>query len=114
MSSWKFQSWRKRTDASWRIFRWISTGLVEDVGAFYRPEAESKGLSFSTRISAHVPRFVCGDAGALRQVLQNIVANAVKFTARGSVAASVQAAESNGHPALVHFSVTDTGIGVPA
>ncbi|MCW5981832.1 MAG: response regulator [Bryobacteraceae bacterium] len=86
--------------------------LVEGVAASYRATAKRKGLSLRTQIAAGTPRFVKGDAGALRQVLQNVVHNAVRFTRTGSIEISVRGAESGDAAEMVHFAVADTGAGI--
>src|SRR4051812_38284596 len=78
--------------------------------------AHRKGLELVCNIAPDVPDALIGDAGRLRQVLLNLVGNAVKFTANGEVLVTVDAAP--GHPPAdgqcpVRFSVRDTGIGVP-
>ncbi len=76
--------------------------------------AASSGLELVSRISPDIPAVLVGDAGRLRQVLVNLVGNAIKFTSRGQVVVQV-AIESQSPDALeLHFSVTDTGIGIPA
>jgi CheY-like chemotaxis protein/nitrogen-specific signal transduction histidine kinase len=83
--------------------------LVEGVVELLAPRAQSKGLEIAASISADAPRFVLGDGMRLRQVLTNLAGNAVKFTSRGGVCASVD--RLDGGP--LRFAVTDTGPGVP-
>ena len=75
--------------------------------------AHQKGLDLSCHVKPDVPSLVVGDPDRLRQILVNIVGNAIKFTEQGEVVIAVDA-ESGERAVLVHFSVTDTGIGVPA
>ncbi len=86
---------------------------VEDAVNTLRPKALEKGLSLSCEIAAGVPESVAGDAARLRQVILNLVGNAVKFTERGSVALRVESAGPEGECVPLHFSVADTGPGVP-
>jgi CheY-like chemotaxis protein len=72
---------------------------------------ERKGLKFNVFIHDNVPDTLIGDPQRLKQVLLNLVGNAVKFTERGSVAVSVKMAPGEEHP--LHFSISDTGIGIP-
>src|SRR6202022_2968434 len=58
------------------------------------------------------PEVVRGDAGRLRQVVLNLVGNAIKFTDAGEVAVRVEAAAKNGEEGVLHFTVSDTGIGI--
>ncbi|WP_022880391.1 ATP-binding protein [Microbacterium sp. B19] len=73
--------------------------------------AESKGLTVAADYEAAVPTYVMGDATRLRQVLVNLLGNAVKFTAAGEVRVRVTRGAG---PDAVHFAVTDTGIGIPS
>ena len=74
--------------------------------------AGDKGLELITRIDAQVPHTVVGDPGRLRQVLLNLVGNAVKFTSRGSVTTSVAVESRSGAQVVLHFAVQDTGVGI--
>ncbi len=74
--------------------------------------AHEKGLELASQIGADVPRVVKGDAGRIRQILVNLIGNAVKFTERGEVVLEVRRADSQS--TSIHFSVRDTGIGIPA
>ena len=76
--------------------------------------AEQKGLELTCRIVPSVPRLLIGDAGRIRQVLVNLVGNAIKFTHRGEVAVTVADLISDAGDRWVEFRVRDTGIGIPA
>jgi PAS domain S-box-containing protein len=77
--------------------------------------AQQKGLELACHVRADVPDGVVGDPGRLRQVIVNLVGNAIKFTERGEVVVRVERAapEENGADFTLHFSVSDTGIGIP-
>jgi two-component system, sensor histidine kinase and response regulator len=75
--------------------------------------AHSKYLELAWRVAPEVPEFLKGDMGRLRQVLVNLVGNAVKFTERGEVAVDVEKESEDEEGVLLHFSVRDTGIGIP-
>ena len=81
--------------------------LLRTVEQMLRLRAEAKGLALEVDRDASVPRFVVGDEGKLRQVLINLVGNAVKFTESGTVALSVAWGEGVGR-----FEVRDTGCGI--
>ena len=72
-----------------------------------------KGLELACAVDPAVPEVVRGDPGRLRQVINNLVGNAVKFTERGEVVAQVEVAAREAGRVLLHFTITDTGIGVP-
>jgi signal transduction histidine kinase/ligand-binding sensor domain-containing protein/CheY-like chemotaxis protein len=75
--------------------------------------AHKKGLELTSNIALDVPRELVGDFGRLRQVILNLASNAIKFTAHGEVIVSAHMEKRLGETALLHFSVRDTGIGVP-
>jgi PAS domain S-box-containing protein len=88
--------------------------LVASVVNLNAQQAEEKGLALDTDIAAEVPRLVSSDAGRIRQVLVNLVSNAVKFTSHGRVTLAVAPAQVKGDEDVrLRFSVTDTGIGIP-
>ena len=77
--------------------------------------AQEKGLELACRVLPEVPEKVVGDPGRLRQVVLNLVGNAIKFTEKGEVVVSVEPASASGDPGDVwlRFRVADTGIGIP-
>ncbi len=76
--------------------------------------AATTGLPIAVSIAADVPDHVAGDAARLRQVLVNLLANAVKFTHQGRIHVSVAARGISGRRYELHIAVRDTGIGIPA
>ena len=84
--------------------------LTETIG-LYHEQAQKKGLALSVTIAPDIPDMVHGDPHRLRQILTNLVGNALKFTERGNVAVSVR--PDDGDPREVRIEVTDTGIGIP-
>jgi len=77
------------------------------------PQARYKGLAINTEIAGDVARWFEGDGHHLRQVLLNLLANAVKFTERGEILLRANTVTSSVDGALVRFEVRDTGIGIP-
>ncbi len=75
--------------------------------------AHEKGLDLNCSISTDVPDELVGDNVRLRQVLINLMGNAIKFTDSGEVSVDVQLAEDNQQGLMLQFSVADTGIGIP-
>jgi CheY-like chemotaxis protein len=87
--------------------------LVEEVLALLRLQAELKGLELTSEYVGELPTCVAFDPTRLRQILTNIVGNAIKFTHRGRVLVSVERVVVDGR-AQLQFDVTDTGIGMSA
>jgi protein-histidine pros-kinase len=88
--------------------------LLNDVLRSFTPQARQKGLRLSLGMTDNVPMKVVGDPGRVRQVLVNLIGNALKFTDQGSVAVNVRLGWLDGNSAGLQFSVQDTGIGISA
>ena len=88
--------------------------LIDGIGMILQPMARAKQLAYEARIDAAVPAQVHGDAGHVRQVLLNLAGNAVKFTERGFVTLDVSVASVDAGRVRLRFTVTDSGIGIPA
>lgn len=85
--------------------------IVSDVIVLFDIHAKQKGLCINTMMD-RVPTFLIGDAVRLRQVLSNLIGNAVKFTDRGSITLQVHCAELRENDITLKFVVVDTGIGI--
>ena len=85
---------------------------MENTLAPLRPSADGKGLTLDCQVEPGVPHVLSGDPGRLRQVITNLVGNAVKFTDRGGVSVRVSLESRTGHDARLHFTVHDTGPGI--
>jgi PAS domain S-box-containing protein len=85
---------------------------VEDVVGLLAEQAQAKGLELAALVQADVPTDLQGDPGRVRQVLMNLVGNAVKFTQHGEVTVQARLVERTADSALVRIDVTDTGIGI--
>jgi PAS domain S-box-containing protein len=86
--------------------------IVEDAVMGFAERAASKGLELAVAVDPEVPRALVGDPGRLAQILNNLLANAVKFTEKGEVVARASVAEEWDDEVVIQFSVTDTGIGI--
>ncbi len=86
--------------------------VLEETADMMAVKAHEKGLELVCQIAPGTPGWLRGDPGRLRQILLNLVGNAVKFTPAGEVALSVELASQDECAATLHFAIADTGIGV--
>jgi signal transduction histidine kinase len=86
---------------------------IEEVMAMLSTKIDEKGLDLILRYEPTAPRQVIGDAGRIRQVLTNLMGNAVKFTQAGHVLVSVECEHRGQREPLVRISIEDTGVGIP-
>ena len=86
--------------------------VVEDAVRLLAPRADGKGLELACRIAPDVPDALVGDPGRLRQVLINLVGNAIKFTEHGEVMVDAGLDSYTDDNVMVKFTVSDTGIGI--
>ena len=107
-------------------FSWIEAGklrleevefdpreLLEQTARVLAVKAHEKGLELVCRVGEEIPALVCGDPLRLRQILVNLLGNAVKFTEHGWVAVEVDLRSRDDQTISLRFSVEDTGIGIP-
>jgi PAS domain S-box-containing protein len=94
---------------------------VQDICAFFAPKARSLALALDSKVDAGVPEIVNSDEARIRQILTNLIGNALKFTERGGVSLEVSCARgepiepgSSRRVARLFFAVKDSGIGIPA
>ena len=95
----------------------IAFAVREFIGGSVRllvVSASKKGLKLACRVAPNVPAKVVGDPLRLRQILVNLVGNAIKFTERGEVLVDVSAEAESESRVVLHFAVQDTGIGISA
>jgi signal transduction histidine kinase/ActR/RegA family two-component response regulator len=86
---------------------------LEDVVATLAVQAHGKGLTLEVNVAADIPDMLVGDPARIRQVVLNLVNNAIKFTGAGSITISADVFDRSGPITRVHFAVTDTGDGIP-
>lgn len=87
--------------------------LLAQLGESYQRRAREKSLRFELEVAPEVPTGVSGDAGRLRQILDHLLSNALKFTAQGDFGLLVGRTDGARGPDMVRFTVHDTGIGIP-
>jgi signal transduction histidine kinase/DNA-binding response OmpR family regulator len=87
--------------------------LVEEVMELLAPSAEEKALDIIVQYAQAAPNCFIGDGGRIRQIVTNLVGNAVKFTHIGHVLVTVECASKDANTSQITVSVTDTGIGIP-
>jgi signal transduction histidine kinase/ligand-binding sensor domain-containing protein/CheY-like chemotaxis protein/HPt (histidine-containing phosphotransfer) domain-containing protein len=88
--------------------------IIDDVAHLLSVQAHAKKLELITNIDPLLPAYVIGDPGRLRQILLNLGANAIKFTAKGEISICLRMAGSNAQGCVIRCEVSDTGIGIPA
>ncbi len=86
--------------------------LIHDLAAAYQFRAADKGLEFVTVVGEDVPESLLGDPMRLRQILNNLISNALKFTDRGRIAVDVGLVSRDERDVVLRLSVSDTGIGI--
>ncbi len=106
-----------KIEAGMLHFAQVEFNLQDVVGDAVRAlafRAERKGLELACFVDPAIPESLLGDPGRLRQVLTNLVGNAIKFTESGEVVVRVEQASNDDGDLLLKFKVRDTGIGIPA
>jgi len=86
---------------------------VEEVVGLMAEKSHAKGILLQVELDDRLPELLRGDAGRLRQIVLNLVGNAIKFTERGEVRVGVRQLESSGRQVLIEIDVEDTGVGIP-
>src|ERR1039458_8531600 len=87
---------------------------IEEVDEILAPKIEDRKLDLVLQYPADVPRHFVGDAGRIRQVMTNLVGNAIKFTPSGNIVIDVERESQDAARAMIRISVRDTGLGIPA
>ena len=86
--------------------------LLNELQAVYDAHAQSKGLLLSAQVSPETPELLLGDCARMRQILTNLIGNAVKFTEHGSVKVDLSVVDLSAQRARIRLTVRDTGIGI--
>ncbi|MCL2459248.1 MAG: ATP-binding protein [Desulfobulbus sp.] len=89
-------------------------GLIEQLLSLYQMTGKSKGLTVTAHLDPELAQHYLGDGYRLRQVLVNLLGNAVKFTERGTIALRVSREKAKGRKERLRFEVEDSGIGIPS
>jgi len=87
--------------------------LVRSCAAVFEEQAKAKGLLLEVRAEGALPKSLLGDVGKFRQIVFNLLGNAVKFTDAGTIVLRLQSMEGAEHRAVLFLSVEDTGVGIP-
>lgn len=88
--------------------------VFEEVDSTFRSAAQKKQIEFETSITKDIPSVVIGDSLRLKQMLLNLVGNALKFTEKGTVGFAIKSTQISISKVSVEFEISDTGIGIPA
>jgi PAS domain S-box-containing protein len=87
---------------------------LEDVASLFAPKASEKDIELLVKRSDDIPSMIMGDAGRFRQIITNLLGNAVKFTEQGFVSASIGTSADRSGQTILNVVVEDTGVGIPA
>ncbi|MBF0100900.1 MAG: response regulator [Desulfobacterales bacterium] len=90
------------------------TNTIHDINALIESRIDEKRLEYICHVESTVPNMLCGDENKLKQILINLLQNAMKFTEKGSIQLYVSKKKEDDSSVVVQFSVTDTGIGIPS
>ncbi|NYE61112.1 signal transduction histidine kinase/CheY-like chemotaxis protein [Duganella sp. 1224] len=88
--------------------------LLDDIDNVFSPQAQAKGLTLELDVAYNIPLSICGDPNRLRQVMFNLLGNAIKFTDTGQITLKVAVTHEDAQAVGLRFEVHDTGIGVSA
>ncbi|MBN2418307.1 MAG: response regulator [Deltaproteobacteria bacterium] len=87
--------------------------MMDDIYRLFSTTAQKKGLVFNLFLAPDIPPNLIGDPGRLRQIINNLIGNALKFTHHGSISLKIEVAEKHDELLKLRFEITDTGIGIP-
>ena len=89
-----------------------SRDLIKDIVRTFKNLAENRGLSLESMVDPNIPKLLLGDDHRIRQIISNLIGNAVKFTIKGGVSINVSYRTQNDLEHCIRFSISDTGIGM--
>lgn len=87
--------------------------ILDEVKKYFEHPLSNKGLVFNLIVAKDVPKFIKGDASRLKQILTNLVGNAIKFTDKGKIDLSISTQKLSNENVNILFTLSDTGIGIP-
>jgi len=90
------------------------SATLEDSVRVLAPRAHQRGLELTAHVAREIPEILIGDCARLRQIILNLIGNAIKFTETGEIAVRVELESQDDEEIGLHFTVKDTGIGIPA
>ena len=93
--------------------RFSPARVLEDIRSLLKTKADKKGLNFRVKTVGTMPAFLKGDPARVRQILFNLLDNAIKFTSHGSVSLTASVAECRDRTTVVYYEIRDTGPGIP-
>jgi two-component system CheB/CheR fusion protein len=86
---------------------------IADIFYLFESKCSEKNLKLEQQYDTRIPEFIVGDCMRLRQIILNLISNAIKFTAKGKIILSVQMLKEDSEKTTIEFTLTDTGIGIP-
>lgn len=86
---------------------------ISDIFKLLAPKCHEKNLEFTQKFDSSIPKILMGDAVRLRQIILNLIGNAIKFTPQGSVCISIRLINEDAEKVTIEFAIKDTGIGIP-
>jgi len=87
--------------------------LVDDIATIFRGTIERRGLALATQQDPQVPHYLVGDPVKIRQIISNLLANAQKYTEKGTISLGLKLVEHKSDAITIQLSVSDTGVGIP-
>jgi len=105
-----------KVDAGKMSFNKHPFSLEESISDIFRlldVKCQEKSLEFTKKLDPGIPKTVLGDADRLRQIILNLISNAIKFTPQGKVSISIEIVKEDAEEITIEFAVSDTGIGIP-